>query len=165
MINLHYSYEIETPSAPTFFDITDDIFTFVSKSNIQNGIVTVYSQHTSCCVIIQEESEDTTYTNTQFILQDMLNAFHKIIPQCNYEGQYLHPGPIHINNAIELRNEKAEWGLNTDGHLISCILGRSETIPIKDGKLLLGEFGRIYFGDLDRIRCRKRTIRAHFIGE
>ena len=32
-----------------------------------------------------------------------------------------------------------------DGHIKSCIMGRSETIPIVEGEVILGEFGRIYF--------------------
>src|SRR5580693_1057678 len=83
-----------------------------------------------------------------------LNAFAKIAAPVRHEGQYLHPGPIHIANAARLRNEKPEWGLNTDGHIISSILGRSETIPVVDKQLILGEFGRIYFADLDSVRER-----------
>ena len=115
--------------------------------------------------MIQEESEDVTYTNTQLILQDLLNVFEKFIPSCQYEGQYLHPGPIHIKNAMELRNEKPEWGLNTDAHLRSVILGRSETIPLVNGEMTLGEFGRIYFADFDQTRERERKVRVQIVGE
>jgi thiamine phosphate synthase YjbQ (UPF0047 family) len=75
----------------------------------------------------------------------------------------VHPGPIHIANATRLRNEKPEWGLNTDGHIISSILGRSETIPVVDKQL--GEFGRIYFADLDSVRERTRIVRITIRGE
>jgi len=119
----------------------------------------------TCSVFIQEESEDVTYWNTQFILQDMLNVFEKIIPTCQHQGQYLHPGPIHIKHAMEWRNEKPEWGLNTDAHLRSVFLGRSETIPIVDGEMTLGEFGRIYFADFDQTRERERNVRVQIVGE
>lgn len=165
MRSLHHTFEVETAASPTFIDVTDAVHSFVAESGIQNGTVIIYSQHTSCCVIIQEESEDVTYRNMQFVLQDMLNVFQKIVPPCRHEGQYLHPGPIHIQNAMKLRDEKAEWGLNTDGHIISCILGRSEVVPIVDGEVILGEFGRIYFGDLDSVRARTRNVRIHIIGE
>jgi thiamine phosphate synthase YjbQ (UPF0047 family) len=137
----------------------------VKESGVKNGMVTVFSQHTSCSVLIQEESEDVTYWNTQLILQDLLNVFEKIIPSCRYEGQYLHPGPIHIKNARELRSELPAWGLNTDGHLRSAILGRSETMPIVDGEMTLGAFGRIYFADLDQTRERDRKVRVQILGE
>ena len=31
--------------------------------------------------------------------------------------EFLHPGPIHTKNAMELRDEKSEWLLNTDGQI------------------------------------------------
>jgi secondary thiamine-phosphate synthase enzyme len=165
MINKHYVFDLETVARPYFYDVTEKIQAYVKSQNIQNGIVNIYSQHTSCCVIIQEESEDVTYWNMQFLLQDTLNSLNKIIPCCEYEGQYLHPGPIHVANAMKLRGEEASWCLNTDGHIKSSILGRSETIPIADGTLILGEFGRIYFGDLDHVRARTRKVHVHILGE
>ncbi len=165
MINQHHVFDVQTEARPLFIDVTDRLREAVKQSGIQNGIAVVYSQHTSCCVFIQEESEDVTYWNMQLILQDTLNALGKIIPPCTHEGQYLHPGPVHIKNAVSLRDEKPEWGLNTDGHIKSCLLGRSETIPVLDGEIILGEFGRVYFGDLDSVRARTRTVRIHILGE
>lgn len=165
MINVHEIITVPTPNRVVFEDVTDKVGEIIKKTGVQNGIVTVFSQHTSCSILIQEESEDVTYWNTQLILQDLLNVFEKIIPTCNYEGQYLHPGPIHVKNAMALRDEKSEWCLNTDGHLRSALLGRSETIPIVEGKMTLGEFGRIYFADLDQTRERNRNVRVHVLGE
>jgi secondary thiamine-phosphate synthase enzyme len=165
VINLHYSFTLETEARQQFIDVTDNVLSFVAESGMDSGSVSVYSQHTSCCVIIQEESEDVTYYNVQFLLQDTLNVLSALVPPTRHEGQYLHPGPIHIENAAKLRGEKPEWGLNTDGHILSSILGRSETVPVIDHKLMLGEFGRIYFGDLDSVRARTRTLRVHVFGE
>ena len=96
---------------------------------------------------------------------DMVNAMEKLFPTCQNEGQYLHPGPIHTKNAMELRDEKSEWLLNTDGHLRSVLLGRSETIPLVEGEMTLGEFGRIYFSDMDQTRARERKVRVQVVGE
>jgi thiamine phosphate synthase YjbQ (UPF0047 family) len=165
VINQHYSLTLETEARQQFIDVTGEVVRIVAESGIDSGSVSVYSQHTSCCVIIQEESEDVTYYNVQFLLQDTMNVLGAVAPPTRHEGQYLHPGPIHIENAARLRGEKPEWGLNTDGHILSSILGRSETVPVIDGKLVLGEFGRIYFGDLDSVRARTRTVRVHVFGE
>jgi thiamine phosphate synthase YjbQ (UPF0047 family) len=161
----HHSFQITTSARPEFFDVTERAKEALKASGLVNGTVLVYSQHTTCSVFVQEESEDTTYYGMQFILQDTLNAFAKIADPVRHEGQYLHPGPIHIANAASLRNEKPEWGLNTDGHIISSILGRSETIPVVDKQLILGEFGRIYFADLDSVRDRTRIVRITITGE
>ncbi|MCA0293864.1 MAG: YjbQ family protein [Actinobacteria bacterium] len=159
------SLTIATPARPEFFDITENLIALVAESGIADGIAVAYTQHTSCCVLIQEESEDVTYYGTQLILQDTLNVFAKIAPPARNEGQYLHPGPIHIRNAAELRGEHPSWGLNTDAHIISSILGRSETIPVQGGQPLLGEFGRVYFGDLDSVRARDRVVFLTVIGK
>lgn len=152
------SLVVATPARQEFFDVTDEVIAFVAESGITEGVVVASTQHTSCCVIIQEESEDVTYYGTQLILQDTLNVLAKIAPPTRNEGQYLHPGPIHIENAATLRGEHPSWGLNTDGHIISSILGRSVTVPVRGGQVVLGEFGRIYLGDLDSVRERDRTV-------
>ncbi|MHC5797122.1 secondary thiamine-phosphate synthase enzyme YjbQ [Lacisediminihabitans sp. FW035] len=165
MVSHRRSIEVETPARQEFFDVTHQLQSFIEECKFSDGIAVVYSQHTSCCVLLQEESEDTTYYGTQLLLQDTLNVLAKIVPPTRHEGQYLHPGPIHIKNAGDLRGELPEWGLNTDGHIISSILGRSETIPVTDGAAILGEFGRVYFGDLDSVRARTRTVQFHLLGD
>lgn len=160
----HSTIELATPARQEFFDVTEQLEAFVSQLDVRDGVAIVSSAHTSCCVILQEESEDVTYHGTQLLLQDTMNVLATIAPPTRHEGQYLHPGPIHIKNAAELRDEHPSWGLNTDGHIISSILGRSETIPLVDGELLLGEFGRVYFGDLDAVRARTRTVHLVVVG-
>jgi secondary thiamine-phosphate synthase enzyme len=164
MLAHHGSFAIETPARQEFFDVTRQFEEFVAGTKARDGLAVAYSAHTSCCVVLQEESEDLTYYGTQLLLQDTLNVLAKIAPPTRHEGQYLHPGPVHIRNAAELRDELPEWGLNTDGHIISSILGRSETVPLVDGALLLGEFGRVYFGDLDSVRARTRTVHFQVLG-
>jgi secondary thiamine-phosphate synthase enzyme len=164
MVNHHRTITLETPARQEFFDVTSTLEDFIAESGLADGIALAYTQHTSCCILLQEESEDQTYYGTQLILQDTLNVLAKIAPPTRHEGQYLHPGPIHIRNAAELRGELPSWGLNTDGHIISSILGRSEVIPVADGRAVLGEFGRVYFGDLDAVRARTRTVYFQAIG-
>ncbi len=97
-------------------------------------------------------------------MQDLVNVFENIIPTCRTEGQYLHPGPRHIVAAAG-REELPSWSLNTDAHLRSIIMGRSELIPLVDGAMTLGEFGRIYFADFDQVRARERVVRVQIVGE
>lgn len=164
MASFHESFKIQSDRRPTFHDVTDKVAELLTGCEIKDGIVVVYSQHTTCSVLIQEQSDDVNFWGEQFILQDMVNVFEKLIPQCRTEGQYLHPGPKHIEIAKRERNEEAFWSLNTDAHLRSVLLGRSVNIPLKDGKMLLGEFGRIYFADFDQVRARERTVRVQVVG-
>ena len=160
----HESFEISTADRPEFYDVTGQVKEIITRSGIKDGLAVVYSQHTTCSVLIQEESHDTNYNGTKFILQDLLDVFDSLIPRCTSEGQYMHPGPKHVQWAEEDLDEPASWALNTDAHLRSCIMGRSESIPVIGGKLELGQFGQIYFVDFDGLRERERTVRVQVVG-
>jgi secondary thiamine-phosphate synthase enzyme len=149
---------------PMFHDVTAEAKAALAASGIRAGTLTVYSPHTTCSVIIQEASHDRTFQGTEFLLQDMLNRLEQLVPTCRHEGQYLHPGPQHIAYATGTLGEEAWWSLNTDAHIRSAIIGRSETIPVTDGALELGEFGRIYFVDFDGMRQRDRKVHFSVIG-
>jgi secondary thiamine-phosphate synthase enzyme len=145
---------------PTFHDVTKEVKEILAKSEVKEGILVVYSHHTTCSVMIQENSHDYTYFGLEYLQQDLCNIMEKLIPTCRYEGQYLHPGKEHIEFAMSV-GEVGEWtSLNTDAHLRSSIFGRSESIVLIDGKLDLGEFGHIYFIDWDQVRARTRTVQV-----
>ena len=76
-----------------------------------------------------------------------------------------YPGPAHVEHATKNLDEEAVWSLNTDAHLHSVIMGRSECIPVVDGEAQMGEFGEIYFVDFDVVRLRERTVRFQIMGE
>jgi secondary thiamine-phosphate synthase enzyme len=165
MATYHEAYEIETPAMPAFHDVTERVSEIVSSSGIENGIAVVYSQHTTCSVLIQEDSLDETLRGTRYLLQDLLDVLDILIPQCTKEGQYLHPGPECVRHSVEVIGEAPAWTLNTDAHLRSCLMGRSESIPIVNGKLELGEHGHIYFADFDGTRPRKRIVHVQVVGD
>lgn len=149
---------------PTFHNVTEHAKTTVKNSGIQNGIVVVYSHHTTCCVIIDESAFDMTMTGLETLQQDFVEVFEKIIPTFRKEGMYQHPGPKALKFGAE-HDEDARSCHNTDAHLRSSLLGRSETVVVIDGKLDMGEFGNIYFIDFDQTRARKRTVQIQVIGE
>ncbi len=162
----HHTVDVHSHlNKPMFHDVTEAAREAVSRSAITMGMITVYSKHTTCSVIIQEESHDTVYDGTEFLLQDMLDRLEAIVPTCRREGQYLHPGPKHIQHAEQDLGEQAVWSLNTDAHIRSALIGRSETIPIVDGVIELGEFGHVYFVDFDAVRPRDRTVHFQLLGE
>ena len=136
----------------------------VKRSGIQNGIVVVYSHHTTCCVITQECAFDMSMTGLETLQQDLVNVFEEIIPTCRTDGMYLHPGEKAVAFAAE-HGEDWRCCHNTDAHLRSSIIGRSETIVLIDGELDLGEFGFIHFIDFDQTRARERTVQIQIVGE
>jgi len=149
---------------PAFHNITERVRDIVQRAGIKEGFCLVYSHHTTCSVMIQENSFDETYSGLEYLQQDLLNIFEKIIPTCRVEGQYMHPGPK-LTEFSKSVGEDKPFTLNTDGHLRSVFVGRSETIVLSEGQLDLGEFGQIYFIDFDQTRARERTIQVQIIGE
>ena len=159
------TFKLQSDRRPTFDDVTDTIKGIAAESGVRNGFVLVYSAHTTCSVQIQEYSDGQTYWGTELIMQDLVDVLTGIVPTCMAEGQYHHPCQKHVDDAARLRDELPSWSLNTDAHLRSIIMGRSVTVPMIDGEMKLGEFGRIYFGDWDQVRARERTVIVQVQGE
>ena len=160
----HGSFTLPEHRSPSFRNVTEQVKRVLEQSSIRDGILLVYSQHTTCSILIQEASDDVDYWGTELLMQDLVAVFDKLIPTCRTEGQYRHPGPKHIQAALG-RNEEAAWSLNTDAHLRSLILGRSQSVPVVEGIMTLGDFGRIYFADWDHSRTRERKVRVQVVGE
>ncbi len=160
----HETFTMPSGRAPSFRDITAEVGSVLARSAIRQGLVVVFSQHTTCSVLIQEASDDIDYWGTELLMQDLVTVLEGLIPTCRTQGQYRHPGPRHIEAALS-RQEQPAWSLNTDAHLRSVLLGRSQSIPVEDGAMVLGDFGRIYFADFDHTRSRERMVRVQIVGE
>lgn len=159
------SFKVESKHrAVSFHDVTDQVKEIVKKTGVKDGIVVVYSHHTTCSVITQECAFDMSMTGLETLQQDLVNCFEEWIPTCRSEGMYLHPG----KEALIFAEEHGEDNFgchNTDAHLRSSIIGRNVTIVIENGEADLGEFGRIHFIDWDQTRGRTRTIQVMVMGE
>ena len=162
----HEAFELQSKGLnPTFHDVTEKVKEIVEDSGIKNGICVVYSQHTTCSIILQECSHDLNLFGSEYLQQDLVNIMEKIIPTCRTEGQYMHPGPEHIEFAEKTVGEEGKYSLNTDAHLRSVFFGRSESIILVNGELQLGQFGYIYMVDWDQVRARKRICQVQIVGE
>ena len=159
------SFKLESRHrAVSFHDITEQVKAIAAKSGIKDGIVVVYSHHTTCSVITQECAFDMSMTGLETLQQDLVNVFEKWIPTQRSEGMYLHPQ----QKALVFAEEHGEDNFgchNTDAHLRSSVIGRNVTIVTVDGEMDLGEVGRIHFIDWDQTRGRTRTVQVMIIGE
>ena len=149
---------------PTFHTVTQQVQQIIERSGVKEGLCVVYSHHTTCSVMTQECSFDESFTGLEYLQQDLCDIFEHLVPTCRKEGQYMHPGPKLVEFAAEHGESKSET-LNTDAHLRSVFLGRSESIVRIDGKLDLGQYGHIYFVDFDTTRARTRQVQVQIIGE
>jgi len=117
-------------------DISSKVQKVINDGEIANGIVNIYSKHSTSAIVINE--------NEQGLLADFENFLTSIVPENN---NYKHD--IIDNNA--------------DSHLRSLVLGSSEVIPFSDKKLALGTWQSIFFIELDG--PRKRFVEITIIGE
>ena len=111
--------------------MSHEVEEIVAKSGVKAGICLVYATHATGAIMINENADPN-------IGEDFLDALEKLIPQ----GIWRHDS---IDN-------------NGAAHIKAGIIGPSETIPIKDGRLIMGRWQDIFFIDFDGPRSRRRAI-------
>lgn len=167
----HANLRIETVAGrPSYHDLRADLLSIVGESGFQDGILTVASAHTTCSLFFDETMHDTNFYGDDFLWLDINETMEKIAPRMTTEGQYHSPGPEHVAFGLSLSDPSypaEKWVmLNTDAHIRSSIFGSpSLTFIVKDGELLLGPLGRVYFVDWDQLRERTRTVSVMVMGE
>ncbi len=118
-------------------DITRNIIIVVTTSKIINGLVNVWVPHTTAGLTVNENDHD--------LWKDILSAMMKIIPlKANYH---------HNAKYSHLSREQ-----NAHAHILSCIIKSSLSIPLKEGKMVLGTWQSILFFEFDGPRTRSLQI-------
>ena len=169
MIVHHARIDLYTASGrPSFHNITKNVKDIVAESAVRNGICAISSAHTTCSVYFDEFMHDRNYYGDEYLHVDLNQMLDRIAPRQTTEGQYCSPGPKHVAYGMAKTDPnypaKAWTMLNTDGHLRSDLLGASEVFPIKEGELLIGAVGSIYFVDFDQTRERNRHCNVVAMG-
>ena len=134
------SLTIDTTEKIDFIDVTDDVRNIVSKLNIKEGVVNLFTTHTTTAIRINE--------NEPRLIEDLKFFLEK---HCPKYGKYFH-------DDIEERDVNEEEPKNAHSHLKSFILGTSESIPIINSELRLGQWQSIFFVDLDGPRRRNLSV-------
>jgi len=119
-----------------FTDLTPVISDFV-KGRKGQGLVHVFVCHATCGIKIIE--------NETLLLADINQHLDEIAPK---DRQYLH-------DRIEIRDVPVNERINGFSHIRQLYFSSSETIPVEDGKLLLGQWQTVFLVELDPIRDRK----------
>lgn len=136
---------IETQAGISIFDISTEINTCLDESGIKNGFVVVSSRHTTTAVCINEYEER--------LLEDIRAFFTRQVP----------PGDKYLHNDIHLRDCPPDEPENAHSHLIAMLMGSSESIPVTEGKLSIGQYQSVMLIELDGPRARQVNIQV--IGE
>lgn len=128
-----FTLHVKSTTAPEFIDITDQVIDSVQESQVQNGLVVVFSRHTTAAIAIQE--------NEPLLLEDLASMLERSAPRnAHYRHNDFSVRTVHMHE-----NECP----NGHSHCQHLTLGTSETIPIVDGKPALGTWQRVFMIELD----------------
>lgn len=113
------------------FDLTAKVVQAVRQSGVAEGLCNVYASHATAAIVLHENDDPN-------LGPDLLDALDKLVP----EGIWRHD---RVDN-------------NGAAHIKAAILGPGETIPVRDGELLLGRWQAILLVDLDGPRERRVVV-------
>jgi len=124
-------FAITTTQHKQCIDITDRVRQVVRDANVRDGLCHVMTLHATAAIVVNENDDPHIGT-------DLIDALDRAIPD--------HAGWLHdrVDN-------------NAQAHIKAAVLGPSETIPIRDGELLLGTWQGVMLVEFDGPRSQ-RTI-------
>jgi secondary thiamine-phosphate synthase enzyme len=142
------NHDLVTERASQLIDVTDDLLEVVERSEVRNGMALVYSPHTTCAVVINELEDG--------FFDDFAELLDRIAPSGT--GYYRHD-----DLSIRTQGLEDDTAEHPNGHShcrAGLLASSSQTIPIVDGRLMLGPWQRVFFCELDRSRERKVFIQV-----
>lgn len=113
-------------------DITAGVQTVVDQSGVDSGIATVFVPGSTAAVTTMEYEPGGVH--------DLREALDRLIPR---EGDYEH--------------NRVNADSNSHAHIRAAIVGPSETLPVRAGRVQLGTWQQIVLVDFDD-RPRQRTV-------
>ncbi len=138
MRNEFHEITIQTKGFCDMHDLSDHISSFLRNISARSGLLTVIVPGSTAGV--------TTIEYEPGLKKDMEELMEKLIPV----GRYHHD---------------ATWGDgNGFSHLRASLLGPSVSVPVKDGRPVLGTWQQVVLIDFDN-RPRSRRVVFHYMGE
>jgi len=136
----HYRKELwfQTAHRREFINITREVQKALAESRIQEGLCLVNAMHITASVFINDDESG--------LHQDYEKWLEKLAPEKPH-SQYQHNG----------------YEDNGDAHLKRQIMGRETVVAITQGKLDLGPWEQIFYGEFDGMR--KKRVLVKIIGE
>lgn len=120
-------------------DVTAEVRAWVARQGIGTGLLTLFVRHTTASLIVQENADPD-------VLADLLDAYDGLAPA-----------------AAGYRHE-TEGPDDMPGHIKAALAPVSLSIPVADGRPVLGMWQAIYLAEW-RTAAHARTITLHLIGE
>ncbi len=111
-------------------DLTDRLNALVREAGFRAGLCHLLLLHTTAALTLADLDPGTDL--------DMLDAFAELVPKLRYR----HPhNPAHVPN-----------------HILSALIGTSLTLPVSDGRLVLGTWQRVVLVEFEGPRPRELAV-------
>lgn len=127
-------------SGRKLYDITQEVIDWVSQQALSTGLLTLYIQHTSASLMINENYDSD-------VLVDMEAFFNRLVP----DGDSLF---IHTIEGPD----------DMPAHVRTALTQTNLSIPIMDGKLALGQWQGVFIFE-HRLMSANRRVVMHLIGD
>ena len=125
---------VKTGERSDLVNLTNTLREFVEAAGIKDGYAQVSSLHTTAGLIMNEWQDA--------LLVDMKSMIEQIVPR---EIYYKHNDPEYSDCDRQ----------NSDSHLRNVVLGHSLSVPIAQGKLVLGQWQSLIMAEFDGPNQRK----------
>ena len=133
------TFVVSTDQRIELVDLTNRIMEFVRRFNIREGMLSIWSMHTTCTLLINEFQGA--------LLSDIKRFLEQMVAR---DADYLHNDPNHSDCDRQ----------NADSHLRAMLLGHSLTLQISGGEVVLGQWQRILMAELDGPRARSLRVQV-----
>ncbi len=122
------------------YPFTRQVEDWLSKQGIANGLLTVFIQHTSCSLVIQENADPD-------VTLDLRDFFERLVPEDDEGFRHTTEGPDDMTS-----------------HIRSTLTHTSMTIPVVSGRMALGTWQGLYCFE-HRSRPHQRRVMLLVMGE
>ena len=127
----HATLTLATSNPHEVRDVTLQVEAAVRESGARDGLCTVFTPHATAAVTINENDDPNVGV-------DLLDALARLVKE--------HDG---------WRHDRVDD--NAAAHIKAAIVGPSETIPVREGRLALGTWQNVFFCEFDGPRASRRV--------
>jgi len=131
------TFVVQTQQRIELVDLTKTVMEFVRKFNMREGLVSLWSMHTTCALFINE-FQVALLTDIRRFLEQMVAR----------DAEWMHNDPEHSDCDR----------MNADSHIRALLLGHNLTLQVSGGEVVLGQWQRILMAELDGPRARSLRI-------
>jgi len=125
------------------YEFTDRVKSFVRETTDGAGLLTVFVQHTSCSLLVQENADPD-------VQRDLDAFFRRLVPPAD-------------DPTMKYLVHRIEGADDMPAHIKAALNAVSLSIPVADGRPLLGTWQGIYLFE-HRDRPRRRKVVLHLSG-